>query len=274
MSRIQSEEKREHQVKEQFLRNVAEHQMDIRLDVEVDGAKYRHVVFSKPGTWNCGFSLTTTPRRLVYAGDMGTFVFERVPDMFCFFRGQRGVEGEREPNFGYWHEKLTACDRPDGSMEKCVEKFRENLEDVLKRHHSERMEEVTDLNDELAELIKDRDDCEEGTPEWCMQAEWVEKKEAEISDLEEEIDEQNTEIKEVIDNLCDTYESEGPQVACREVWDYRVDGKQFFADFGEMSHDQYTWRYLWACYAIPWAIGVYDAAKGTQNASCNGPQRE
>ena len=267
MSGIQSEEQREHQVKEQFLRNVAEHQMDIRLDVEVDGAKYRHVVFSKPGTWNCGFSLATTPGRLVYAGDMGTFVFERVADMFCFFRGQRGVDGEREPNFGYWHEKLTAVDRPDGSTEKCVEKFRENLEDVLKDHRVEREQDVTELQDELLDLIKDRDECTEGTEEWEMQARFVRDKETEIATLEMEIEDECSEIQEVIDGVCETYEDSGPEVACREVWDYRIDGQQFFEDFGEMSHDQYTWRYLWACYAIPWAIGVYDAAKGATDDS-------
>ena len=267
MSRIHSAEEREHEVKRRFLKEVAEHQMSVRLDADVDGAKYRHLVFSKPGTWACGFSLTTTPGRLVYAGDMGAFVFERVPDMFSFFRGQGGAEGEREPNFGYWHEKLTAVDRGEGSTEKCVEKFRENLQDVLKDHRSDREEEVTELQDELLELIKDRDDCEEGTTDWEVQSSWVKAKEVEIAALEMDIEEQCAEIQEFIDEVCETYESDGTQVACREVWDYQVDGKQFFEDFGEMSHDQYTWRYLWACYAIPWAIGVYDRAKGTENGN-------
>jgi hypothetical protein len=100
-----------------FARDVANHQMEIRHD---DGL-YRHVVFKRPDDSCMMFSLTTTPGRLMYAGDMGCFVFERLPDMFEFFRG------DREPNLGYWHEKLVAVDRPDGSKERSVDVFRENL---------------------------------------------------------------------------------------------------------------------------------------------------
>jgi hypothetical protein len=78
-------------------------------------------VFKRPDTICMMFSLTTTPGRLIYAGDMGCFVFERIQDMFKFFRT------DREPNFGYWHEKLVAIDRNGGSEEYSVDKFKENL---------------------------------------------------------------------------------------------------------------------------------------------------
>lgn len=105
-------------IKERFARDIATHQMDILHD---DGL-YRHVVFKRPDTICMMFSLTTTPGRLIYAGDMGCFVFERLPDMFQFFRT------DREPNLGYWHQKLVAADYPSGSMEHNVDLFRENLE--------------------------------------------------------------------------------------------------------------------------------------------------
>jgi hypothetical protein len=104
-------------IKERFERDIKDHVMQIMHD---DGI-YRHVVLSRPNSSVLAFSLTTTPGRLIYAGDMGCYVFERVRDMFSFFRG------DREPNFGYWHEKLVAIDR-HGSEQHDVDAFRENLE--------------------------------------------------------------------------------------------------------------------------------------------------
>ena len=124
-------------IAERFARDIATHQMEVRHE---DGV-YRHVVFKRPGTICMSFSLVTFPGRLVYTGDMGTFVFERTHDMFEFF-GHGGFK--REPNFGYWHEKLTAVDQ-SGSMENDVDKFRENLEEY----------ETDDLTDDQREAVKE-----------------------------------------------------------------------------------------------------------------------
>lgn len=80
--------------RETFLKDVANHEMQINLDNEL----LRHIVFRRPSTTSMLFSLTTTPGRLIYAGDMGCFVFQRLPDMFAFFR--RRSEADL-PNFGY-----------------------------------------------------------------------------------------------------------------------------------------------------------------------------
>lgn len=110
-------------IKQRFARDIETHAMEIRHD---DGL-YRHIVFKRPNTVCMMFSLTTTPGRLIYAGDIGVFVFERLPDMFAFFRSDKA---DREPNFGYWHQKLVAVDR-DGSMQHDSCRFRENLETYL-----------------------------------------------------------------------------------------------------------------------------------------------
>jgi len=135
-------------VAERFLRDVSLHEMDIRHD---DGL-YRHIVFQKPGTSCYLFSLTTTPGRLIYAGDMGCFVFERVQDMFSFFR----ANGEREPNYGYWHEKMVACDR-QGSEEHNVDEFRENLERYLQDNElsEDRLSEVKEFIEEAISEFED-----------------------------------------------------------------------------------------------------------------------
>ena len=135
-------------IAERFARDVATHQIDIRHD---DGL-YRHVVFRMPNTVIMSFSLTTTPGRLIYAGDMGCYVFERVPDMFSFFRKDKH---EREPNFGYWHEKLVAIDR-HGSMQNDVDKFRENLQEyVTDELTDEQKSEVTEFIESVVSTFDD-----------------------------------------------------------------------------------------------------------------------
>jgi hypothetical protein len=47
------------------------------------------------------FELITTPWRLIITGDMGTWVFARIEDMFEFFRTKDGGI-----NRSYWAEKL------------------------------------------------------------------------------------------------------------------------------------------------------------------------
>jgi len=121
-------------ISERFSSDIKDHVMEIMHD---DGI-YRHVVFKRPDSSCMSFSLTTTPGRLTYAGDMGCYVFERVRDMFAFFRG------DREPNFGYWHEKLVAIDR-HGSMEHDVDAFRANLEEY----------ETDDLTEDQKEEVKE-----------------------------------------------------------------------------------------------------------------------
>src|ERR1035438_10338294 len=67
---------------ESFLADVAEHAMAVMQDNGV----YRHLRFRKPGSSNMWFDLITWPGSLVISGDMGTWAFSRVEDMFAFFR--------------------------------------------------------------------------------------------------------------------------------------------------------------------------------------------
>ncbi len=113
--------------KEQFLKDVAEHQVTILRD---DGL-YRHVRFRKPGTICQWFDLITWPGYLCYCGDMGEYVFTRLPDMFEFFRrpdSRRGVD------LRYWAEKCRAVDQVDGikkyDADHAAARIREWIEDV------------------------------------------------------------------------------------------------------------------------------------------------
>ena len=105
---------------ERFLKDVAQHEMTVVRD---DGVS-RHLWFQKPGTYNMHFDLITWPGYLCYTGDMGTYVFTRLADMFEFFR----TEGLRI-NPGYWGEKLQAIDRCDGYRKWSKHKFEQLIRD-------------------------------------------------------------------------------------------------------------------------------------------------
>lgn len=115
---------------ESFLKDVAQHQMTIVRD---DGT-HRHVIFAKPGTYCMRFELITWPGHLCYSGDMGTFVFRRLEDMFAFFRDERPDDGKLRINLGYWAEKLEAADRCDGAQQWSEEKFRAVIMGYLEDH--------------------------------------------------------------------------------------------------------------------------------------------
>lgn len=89
--------------KTRFATDTAEHQMTVLLDQGL----YRHVRFARPGSSIGWFELITTPNLLTINGDMGTFMFSRLEDMFRFF--QR-ADGSISPD--YWGEKIHASSDP------------------------------------------------------------------------------------------------------------------------------------------------------------------
>ncbi|MCG5512812.1 hypothetical protein [Ectothiorhodospira shaposhnikovii] len=86
---------------EQFLSDVKDHEITV---FQNDGP-YRTVRFAIRDKSQYHFYLTTWPGHLVISGDMGTYAFRRLTDMFQFFRGKPG-----KINPGYWHEKLISQD--------------------------------------------------------------------------------------------------------------------------------------------------------------------
>ena len=77
------------------------------MTVLFDQGLYRHLRFASPDGSGYRFDLHTSPNRLMFHGEVGTYVFSVWPteDMFDLFRDSS--IGDR-PNFGYWHEKLVA----------------------------------------------------------------------------------------------------------------------------------------------------------------------
>jgi len=108
--------------KEKFLKEVSDHDLIILKD---DGL-YRHIRFKEPNTMMQYFDIVTWPGYLAYSGDMGSYTFSRIEDMFSFFRDESDTWGI---NPGYWSEKLEAVCRTDGYKEFSWDAFVENLMD-------------------------------------------------------------------------------------------------------------------------------------------------
>ena len=91
---------------EEFLRDVKDHQLTIKLDQGV----YRHLVCAnKNGSWNQRFEIITAPHSLLIRGDMGAVAFSRIEDMFQFFSSDPA-----KINPYYWGEKIEGLDADGG----------------------------------------------------------------------------------------------------------------------------------------------------------------
>jgi hypothetical protein len=91
----------------EFRRDVAKHTMTVLRD---DGV-YRHLSFSQPDhQWLHRFEIVTWPGALSIRGDVGTYVFSRLHDMFEFFRSSMTTADKLYINGGYWAEKLIASE--------------------------------------------------------------------------------------------------------------------------------------------------------------------
>lgn len=203
---------------ESFLKDVKDHEMIVVRD---DGL-YRHITFKRPGT-NCyRFDLVTWPGYLAYTGDMGSYVFSRLPDMFEFFRTDREYDkGDGLAiNLSYWGEKLEAVDTVAGYRKWSREKFKERA--------SEHFEEWLD-NEGL-----DEDDIQKAREDFEY---------------------------DVLDRLA----VGGANHAYTIMRDFAFDGEYPFQDFWEVNTEEYTYNYLWCCYALAYGIQQYDLTKEKEN---------
>lgn len=189
-----------------------------------DDGVHRHLRFSKPGTYCMSFDIVTYPDHLVYSGDMGCYVFSRLMDMFEFFRVQRRDE---EPtrlhiNLGYWAEKLEATDRPDGHKEYSADRFRRYVEHRLEAFRQKFAEEYEADPDDTSKFDA---------------------------------------LKEAVDEHVLSYADDGGFQAHQVLDQFEHEGRRWFTDTWEAHFDEYTFRFVWCCYALAWSIQQYDATK-------------
>lgn len=196
-----------------FKHDVRDHVMTIVHETEEN----RHVVFKNPKSSQYWFELITWSGCLCISGDMGTYVFRRIEDMFYFFPManndfNKRRDGELSINPGYWAEKLQAQDRaghtrfsPKLLEEYVNEQITQYLQDnPLKKKIKTKL--VREIHDEVLGYSEDQE-------------------------------------HEVYDALFN-FESE-------------VDPNFPGFDPTEWCLREYTDQYIWICYAIVWGIQMY-----------------
>lgn len=190
---------------ERFLNDVKDHVMTIIRD---DGVN-RHVKFENPDSTDMYFEVITWSGKLCISGDCGTYVFQRIEDMFDFFRNTTAKE-YIYINKGYWAEKcISRSTRGD------IESFvHDKFKDRIKKYFDEYFR----LDDGDHSALWER--------------------------IEEEV-------------LCYPND-EGLSIGAANAFE---DGEFRFVDIWDGSYTDYTFRFIWNCYAIQWAIKKYDEFK-------------
>lgn len=135
---------------EQFIKDIKQHRMSI---IRQDGM-YRHVHFRDPKTAVLWFELITWPGCLTINGDMGTWTFSRLPDMFDFFRGDK-----LRINPSYWAEKLRHGNFSgrDGAKVWDEDSFKERLLGMLTDHYGFEGEKLAEIREAVKEEIFSRE---------------------------------------------------------------------------------------------------------------------
>lgn len=214
----------------EFLKDVETHVVEVQHE---DGV-YRHIRFRKPGTMCMHFDLITWPGYLCYTGDMGTFVFTRLADMFEFFRTDRQYaerQGRRlAVNLSYWSEKLEAVNgsRRGGSAEEFdLDRFRRVINEYrLNWIRGDARNLLT--KDERREL-------------------W----DAVSQDVLDRVDDG--------DHIVYAAANEFTWKPTRyPTWQGRT---WHFEDLWEHTFTDYTRRFRWCCFALAWGIEQYDISK-------------
>lgn len=112
---------------EQFLKDVQDHQ----LTVNMENGVFRDITVKNPRSSDMHYNITTRSGYLIYTGDMGCFVFQRLHDMFNFFRDEKGYS----INPYYWSEKVQGVEKGEGikqfSASKAEKRVKEHLDYYL-----------------------------------------------------------------------------------------------------------------------------------------------
>lgn len=219
------------QIENTFLKDASEHAMTVIRD---DGV-HRHLHFRKPRPagseyW---FDIITWPGSLCIDGDMGTYVFRRLDDMFEFFRTDREYLERKDCQLAinppYWSKKLRAPD-PRHAKEFSSNQFRSRV--------------IEEFDDWVKTSQPDDD-------EFTTQAE------------RDEFERKRTVLRHALADEVLNCLNDGETRAYDAANEFSCDDVPGFnmRDCREWNCQEYTFHFMWNCYAIAWAIQKYDASK-------------
>jgi hypothetical protein len=204
-----------------FLENIKNHKLTVLLDNGI----YKHLRFKSKDTNSYYFDIVTYPNHLVISGDMGCLVASRIPDMFEFYRTDRNYmlkDGRKLAiNPSYWAEKIVSG--KDDIKEFSINKLKKNVTEYI-------------------------DSCLFGE-DWS---------ENEIDllkcDILSAIDYTDNNSSDCMFDMIDSFQyykdktpySDNPDFEFTDWWEYHGYCEEF------------TFHYIWNCYAIAYAVQEYD----------------
>lgn len=219
---------------DRFLKDAETHQMTLMRD---DGV-HRHIRFRREnGNGEYWFDIITWPGTLCIDGDMGTYVFRRLHDMFEFFRTDREYMtrngNQLAINPGYWSEKLQAMPSK-GCQEFIADSFRQRVKEAFDNW-------VESNKPEADSEFTTKDDLEDFAEQKDFLWDALE------SDVLSRADDGDVRaIDAAYAFTCD----HAPDFKMEDCWEWRCEG--------------FTFHFIWCCYAIAWGVKSYDAAKDPQ----------
>ena len=207
-----------------FLLDTANH----RLEIIRDDGLYRHLRMKEPGTSCYYYDVITWPGYLTVTGDMGTWTFSRIADMFEFFGSWSGGI-----NTSYWSEKLEA-----GSG--CSAR-----EFLAKEYNHDAF--CKSLKESLSDYLEDDDSEESEEEDW--------------DDDDDTPDSDKAVVREAVRDLCRA-EFSNDWEAYQAV--YNADWPERFSAWDVcdgLTFKTYTSHFRWILFAITWAISKYHNTK-------------
>lgn len=216
--------RRQFEVSSRFLLDTAFH----RLEIIRDDGIYRHLRMSAPNTSCYYYDVITWPGYLTVVGDMGTWTFSRIADMFEFFGGWTG-----RINTGYWSEKLEAGAGGSGRNLLAQEYDHDAFCESLKLSLREYLEDDAEADEEEDE------DWDDGDVE----------------------DSDKAKVREAVRELCRAHFSNDHE-AYQAILDADWPERWSTWDICEgLTFKTYTSHFRWILFAITWAISKYHNAK-------------
>lgn len=206
-----------------FLKDVDQHVMFVIVD---DHSTTRRIRFRRPDTMCMHFDLITWPGHLCYTGDMGTYVFSRLDDMFEFFRKEPG----RSIDFRYWAEKLLAVDS-SGGKGSVTEFSKERFTQVINEY---KLKWVRDRTQPRLTKVQRRDLWETVDNEV-------------LRDLDEGEHAVYARANEFNHSVWLGLNGTKEIFSFDNLWDHRF--------------TEHTSHFLWCCHALAWGIRKYDESK-------------
>lgn len=211
-----------------------------------DDNGYRHLRFSKPSSSSYWFDVVTWPGFLTITGDMGSDIYSRESDMLGFF--EKSSDEKYVINPHYWSEKLQTgrSDAKEYSLDKfksyVAQMLHDYFDDNLHEIKSE-LEEQEDLSSEVFEQkAKELD---------LLYLRFIQK----ITDyFDEDAFSMDSAYRALSDFSLKDFIDENDE------FNVFLDANFSFSDI-EGNWEDYTFHYLWRCFAVVHATKQYAELK-------------